>query len=223
MSSTKKVRFALPLVMVVAVVVVMAVVALMAVVAVMAVAVVMAAAVMSVLVATAAVVMVVVAVVVVPVVVVAAVVAGVVSVSYGLAQSASNKELLTAQYRPPDDHLAEEVTLANLPENSAEWRDAPGMPNAITFRSQATVRVSSSRPRHQLKVKISCWPSSWPCLGLFLFSTRRRDFRSRPATRRKPLPSALWPLSAPLRYEGRWLRDWRGTIALVAIIAMRER
>jgi hypothetical protein len=86
------------------------------------VAVVMAAAVMSVLVATAAVVMVVVAVVVVPVVAVAAVVAGVVAVSYGLAQSASNKELLTAQYRPPDDHLAEEVTLANLPENSAEWR-----------------------------------------------------------------------------------------------------
>jgi hypothetical protein len=146
MSSTKKVRFALPLVMVVAVVAVMAVVA------VIAVAVVMAAAVMSVLVATAAVVMVVVAVVVVPVVAVAAVVAGVVAVSYGLAQSASNKELLTAQYRPPDDHLAEEVTLANLPENSAEWPDAPGMPNAITFRSQATVRVSSSRPRHQLKV-----------------------------------------------------------------------
>ena len=42
--------------------------------------------------------------------------------------------------------------MAILPENSAEWPDAPGMPNAITFRSQATVRVSSSRPRHQLKV-----------------------------------------------------------------------
>jgi hypothetical protein len=50
---------------------------------------------MSVLVATAAVVMVVVAVVVVPVVAVA-VVAAVVAVSYGLAQSASNKELLLA-------------------------------------------------------------------------------------------------------------------------------
>ena len=57
------------------------------------------AAVMSVPVATAAVVMAVVAVVVVPVVAVA--VAAVVTVSYGLAQSASNKKLLTAQDRPP--------------------------------------------------------------------------------------------------------------------------
>ena len=106
MSSTKKVRFDLPravaavAVMAVAAVAVMAVAAV-AVMAVAAVAVTVAA-VKPVLVATAAVVMVVVAVVVVPVVAVAVVaVAAVVAVSYGLAQSASNKELLTAQYRRP--------------------------------------------------------------------------------------------------------------------------
>lgn len=92
MSSTKKVRFALPLVMAVAA----------AAPTVVAVAAVTVAAVMPEVVATAAVVMVVVAVVVVPVVAVAAVAAvAVVTVSYGLAQSASNKELLTAQDRPP--------------------------------------------------------------------------------------------------------------------------
>jgi hypothetical protein len=98
MSSTKKVRFVLPLVMIVAAVVVVAVMAVAAAApTVVAVAVLMAAAVMSVLVATAAVVMWLSRLSLCRAVAVAVAVA----VSYGLAQSASNKELLTAQYRPP--------------------------------------------------------------------------------------------------------------------------
>ena len=142
MSSTKKVRFALPLVMVVAVMevaapTVVAVVVLMAAV----VAAVTVAAVMSVPVATAAVVMAVVAVVVVPVVAVAAVaVAAVVTVSYGLAQSASNEKAANCPRQAARIIASERMALGGPRRSSAIGLTLAGGINRTVWPSACSSR-----------------------------------------------------------------------------------